>query len=250
MSYDVAQVELFFLVFCRVGGCLMLMPGFSSSRVPVSVRLAVAIMFAATITPLIDYTPRRFQSDTTLFALVVAGEVLIGAAMGLLGRILFAGLQFAAVAAGTMIGLTSAGADMIDDEQSSDPFAQLFTATAATLFFVLDLHLDVLAGLLSSYRFMPPAPALNVEGSVPLAVAAIEGAFSTSLQIVSPFVIYSLLVNAAFGIIGKMVPNFPSYFISIPLLIAGGLVISIFLFPPAIDQFFYFVKKILLRELG
>ncbi len=250
MSYDLAKVELFLLIFCRVGGCLMLMPGFSSSRVPVGVRLGMAVMFAATITPLIEFAPQRFQSGTSYFALMVAGEVLIGGAIGLLGRILFAGLHFAAVSAGAMIGLTAAGLDLTDDEQSIDPLAQLFTATAATMFFILDLHLDVLAGLLKSYQFMPPAPILNVDGSIRMVVASMDQAFVASLQIVSPFVIYSLLVNAAFGIIGKMVPSFPSYFISVPLLIAGGIVIATFLFPAAIDQFFYFVRKTLQGELG
>lgn len=250
MSYDLAQVELVFLVFCRIGGCLMLMPGFSSSRVPVSARLGVAVMFAVTIAPLIDYTPRRFQSDTTYFALMVAAESLVGGAIGLLGRILFVGLHFAAVAVGTMIGLTAGGVDTIDDGESTDPFAQLFTVTAATLFFILDLHLDVLAGLIKSYQFLPPAPVLNMDGTVPMVVASMDRAFVASLQIVSPFVIYSLLVNAAFGIMGKMVPNFPSYFISIPLLIIGGILIAIFLFPVEIDQFFYLVRKTIQGELG
>ena len=32
-----------FLIFCRVGTCLMLMPGFSSPRVPMRVRLFLAV---------------------------------------------------------------------------------------------------------------------------------------------------------------------------------------------------------------
>ena len=32
-----------FLAFCRIGACFMLMPGLSSARVPVQVRLFVSI---------------------------------------------------------------------------------------------------------------------------------------------------------------------------------------------------------------
>ena len=42
-----------FLLFCRIGGCLMLMPGFSSSRVPVQVRLFVAVSVTLALTPLL-----------------------------------------------------------------------------------------------------------------------------------------------------------------------------------------------------
>jgi len=31
-----------FVLFCRIGGCLMLMPGFSNQRVPRNVRLFIA----------------------------------------------------------------------------------------------------------------------------------------------------------------------------------------------------------------
>ena len=46
-------VLLVFLVFCRIGGCLMLMPGFSSPRVPVQVRLFIAIAVTLALTPLL-----------------------------------------------------------------------------------------------------------------------------------------------------------------------------------------------------
>ncbi len=32
-----------FLLFCRIGGCLMLAPGFSSSQIPMQIRLFVAL---------------------------------------------------------------------------------------------------------------------------------------------------------------------------------------------------------------
>ena len=38
-----------FLAFCRIGGCLMLMPGFSSARIPMRVRLFVAMAASAAL---------------------------------------------------------------------------------------------------------------------------------------------------------------------------------------------------------
>ena len=46
-------VLLVFLLFCRIGGCLMLMPGFSSARVPVQVRLFIAVAVTLALTPLL-----------------------------------------------------------------------------------------------------------------------------------------------------------------------------------------------------
>lgn len=44
-------VLIAFVLFCRIGGCLMLMPGFSSNRVPVNVRLFIAFSATLALTP-------------------------------------------------------------------------------------------------------------------------------------------------------------------------------------------------------
>ncbi|HTV69398.1 MAG TPA: flagellar biosynthetic protein FliR, partial [Rhizobiaceae bacterium] len=38
-----------FLAFCRVGGCFLVMPGLSSARVPIQIRLFVAIAATAAL---------------------------------------------------------------------------------------------------------------------------------------------------------------------------------------------------------
>jgi flagellar biosynthetic protein FliR len=46
-------VALVVLIFCRIGGCLMLMPGFSSPRIPVRARLFVALSLSLALSPLL-----------------------------------------------------------------------------------------------------------------------------------------------------------------------------------------------------
>ena len=42
-----------FMLFCRIGGCLMLAPGFSNTQIPTQVRLFVALAVTLTLTPLL-----------------------------------------------------------------------------------------------------------------------------------------------------------------------------------------------------
>jgi flagellar biosynthetic protein FliR len=46
-----------------------------------------------------------------------------------------------------------------------------------------------------------------------------------TLQLGAALVVYSLTVNLAFGFLNKMVPQIPSYFISTPFVVLGGLII-------------------------
>jgi flagellar biosynthetic protein FliR len=47
--------------------------------------------------------------------------------------------------------------------------------------------------------------------------------FMTALRIAGPFFIYSFGVNLVFGLASKLVPQFPGFFLSIPVLLIGGL---------------------------
>ena len=59
-------VLLVFLLFCRIGGCLMLMPGISSARVPAQVRLFIALAVTLALAPLLEPTLRATSRQQAL----------------------------------------------------------------------------------------------------------------------------------------------------------------------------------------
>ncbi len=97
-----------FLLFCRIGGCLMLMPGFSSSRVPVQVRLFIAVAVTLALTPLLLPTVNTAVPVSDLAApkvmLLIFSETLIGVLIGVIGRLFYMALQFMATAAAQFAG--------------------------------------------------------------------------------------------------------------------------------------------------
>jgi flagellar biosynthesis protein FliR len=48
-----------FLAFCRVAGCIMVLPGFSTARVPTTFRLLLAVTVSLAINNLFDTKPPR-----------------------------------------------------------------------------------------------------------------------------------------------------------------------------------------------
>jgi hypothetical protein len=99
-------VLLVFLLFCRIGGCLMLMPGTSSARVPVQVRLFIALAVTLALTPLLEPTLRAGLANkpSSVALLLIISEIVTGALIGLMGRVFFQALQFMASAAAMFIG--------------------------------------------------------------------------------------------------------------------------------------------------
>ncbi len=71
-------------------------------------------------------------------------------------------------------------------------------------------------------------------------VQLVDGAtrtFVLTLRIASPFLIFSIVANAAVGIINKLVPQIPVSFIATPFLLFGGGLVFYFTVAPSLDMF-------------
>jgi flagellar biosynthesis protein FliR len=84
-----------FVLFCRIGACLMLAPGFSNTQIPAQVRLFVALAVTLTLTPLLlERVPSSvFGDDPILTLKVIAVESLVGGMIGFLARIFYLALE-------------------------------------------------------------------------------------------------------------------------------------------------------------
>lgn len=199
------------LAFCRIGGCLMLLPGFASARVPAQVRLYLALAATLALLPLVfDDVQRAVPKSRADFALVIAAEVAVGALIGLLARIFFIALQFAATAITAFIGLAGTSTAPIEDSEPASPLSSLITLPATLLFLVMDLHFEVVRALCNSYTAMPAGELLGADPSLAELGAVLRSAFALAVQVSAPFLVYALTVNFLFGVVNKMIPQVPA----------------------------------------
>lgn len=216
-----------FLVFCRVGGCLLLAPGLSNARVSVQVRLFLAVAVSLALTPVLLETVRPVASPADPAGLLsaVGGEILVGILIGFLARLFLAALQTLAVAAGQAVGLGGMPASPMLDEEPVPAMATLFTLTATALVFVFDLHWELLRGLVASYGALPPGQGIDPGGSLGEVADQLTDTFLLALRVMSPFLLFAVVVNFAIGLVNKLTPQIPAFFIALPFMIAGGLVV-------------------------
>src|SRR5690606_33601945 len=94
-----------FVAFCRIGACFMVLPGFSSARIPVLFRLLMAAAISMAILPMLWDTiyPKVSGSDYAYIYLII-GELLVGTMYGIIPRFYVLGLQFAGSAISMSIG--------------------------------------------------------------------------------------------------------------------------------------------------
>ncbi|MDD9908502.1 MAG: flagellar biosynthetic protein FliR [Ahrensia sp.] len=207
---------------CRVGGCLMVLPGLSSSRIPVQARLFAAIGIAVAIAAFVPTTGLVVESSTDLLALI-GTEIFIGLFMGLIGRLFLQALGFMATTIGTVIGYGNIVGAGIEDGEPHAAIGSLITMAAIVVLLNMDFHHAVIMALVSSYTLMPPLEPIDFAFSLERITHVLATGFMITLQLASPFIAYALIANLAIGLINKLAPQVPVYFVSLPFLIMGGL---------------------------
>jgi flagellar biosynthetic protein FliR len=230
MNIGSETVLLLFLMFCRIGSCLMFMPGFSSPRVAPQIRVLVAIAATLALSPVLLPTVQAALAKTgqSLPLRLIMTEITIGAMIGLLGRYFYMALEFMGTAVASSIGFGSLPGTPIEHTDPIPALSSVLTLTATVLFFITDMHLEVIRALITSYAVMPMSETLATEFALVQLGDTLADAFRLTLQISSPFILYAIAINFLFGIANKLTPQIAIYFISVPFVMAGGLLLLYF----------------------
>jgi flagellar biosynthetic protein FliR len=214
-----------FLAFCRIGGCFLVMPGLSSVRVPVQVRLFVAV--AATMGLLVhlwDQIVPFAKPEPAVLVPTIASELIVGVLIGLLTRLYVLALQFMGSAIAMLIGFSGMGSP-IEEAEPQAPLAGIISLSALLLLFVFDFHHEVVRAIVESYRIAPVNAIADPRTALADITDTLSEAFFVMIRLGSPFVAYAILVNLTIGFVNKLTPQIPVYFISLPFVIAGGLIL-------------------------
>jgi len=208
----------------------MIIPGFSTQRIPVRVRLFIAIAITLAITPLLlTMVENRVPDNTPVgMTLMIVAEIIKGAIIGLMGQMFMLSMQFAASAMAMFIGMGTMPGTPIEGAEPVPSLVALLTLTATVLIFVTDLHHEVIRALLASYE-------VSGVGELPLMrlqlnelVSKLSTAMFLAMQVSSPFLIYAVIANLSIGLLNKLTPQVPIYFISLPFILLGGLFLLFF----------------------
>jgi flagellar biosynthetic protein FliR len=220
-----------FLIFCRIGGCLMIVPGFSSARVPMQVRLFIALATTLAVAPLLIEGIRPSLTNQAPFLTLgwIASEALTGFLIGLLGRIYFFALQTLSTAAAMAIGFGGMPGTPTDDTEPLPAVSSLIMMVATAVLFLSDLHWELFRGLVASYSRLPVGEGFGARLSLVQIADQIGASFVLALRVTSPFIIYSVVVNLAMGLTNKLTPQIPVFFIAAPFVMFGGLLLMYFL---------------------
>lgn len=211
-------------VFARVGGFILILPAFSSAAVPAQVRI---LMVAAISLPLFG-SASGIQASTigwgSIPALVLT-ESLTGVVFGALVRLFFLTVSFVGEIVGSSIGLAGMPGISVEAGAAENVAAALINWIALVSFLLLDLHHVLLRAIAASYDVIGVGELADARVLLVRAVDTLTGSFALAARLGSPFLAFGLIANFIAGLLNKLVPQIPAYFVTMPAIVAGGLLL-------------------------
>lgn len=203
----------------------MLLPGFSEGYISVRARLIVAAGLAIIITPVIQNYLPQMPGSVFLLILLVVGEIIIGALIGGLAKIILATLHIAGGVISYQSGL--AAATLFDPAQGTQGsvIGAFLTSLGILMIMVTNMHHVFLQGLVDSYYLFTPGNALPVGGFAEVVQKTVSGSFMLGIKIAAPQIVVGLLLYLSAGIMSRLMPQMQVFFVIMPLQITIGFFI-------------------------
>ena len=220
------QVAGFFLVLARVSPLFLLAPLFSSKMVPGRARGVIAVALTVGILPVVsDPTHPRIDLDILPFAGLILKELLVGLAFAYALSALFAAMQAAGALLDTLIGFSfGAMVDPVTGTQST-VLSQMYALFGVAIFITLGGDGWVVKGLARTYDAIPLSEAPAIGSMVQGAQMAFSGIFVAAFMIAAPVLIALIIVDAAFGVVSRVVPQLNIFAVGFPAKMIVGLIL-------------------------
>jgi flagellar biosynthesis protein FliR len=208
--------------FLRIAGMVMTAPVIGTRAVPGRTRIILTLALCGVIVPLVPAPPSVAIMSATGF-LVGVQQLLIGAAIGLVIRLVFVVVELAGQIIAQQMGLGFAS--LVDPQTGLQVpvLSQFYIILTTLMFFSLGGHLVLITTLVDSFTILPVGlTGIGREG-LDLVLDWSRSLFSGALAIALPIVVALLVVNLAFGVMARSAPQLNVFAVGFPVMILFGV---------------------------
>ncbi len=229
MGYWLDQFHIFLLILLRVSALLIVAPIFGHRLFLARAKVGLAVMVSMVVFPLVDGfdVPEGFFP----YAVMMAGEVILGLVLGYVVLLLFIGIQFAGQLAGLQMGF---GIVNVIDPQSHDQISiigQFLNILAILMVLTLDGHHIILNGLLGSFEAVPLGGVVLQASIAHKLIALSSEVFVIAIKISAPILVALFLISTAMGVLARTVPQMNVFIVGFPVQLAVGLSVLVATLP-------------------
>lgn len=225
----ISYLEMTLLVAVRLLPILVAMPILAFARVPGYVRLILALALASVIA---SGAPTSPQVDVS--AGLLMGEFFIGMVFAFGFHAAQGAVDFVGRLIDTQVGLNAIGVFDPSAGHATSILAEMLALVLALLFIALDIHLDLLRAFSALFVAVPPGAA---DVSILAASGSVLGKqFLLAFLVTAPVIFGLWLVDVAFAIMSRSMPQANVYFLALPVKLALGIALLVMAAPVIVGK--------------
>jgi flagellar biosynthetic protein FliR len=211
------------LIFLRLAGISMLIPGLGDPSVPVQARLGFTLLLALVLTPVVGHALPPVPPGLGELIGQVLHEVIIGLILGTLMRVMIFTLLSAGEIISLQTGLSFAQTANPTEAQPSSSVASFLSMLGLVLVYATNTHHLFIRAFVDSYEVFSPTKKIMLNDAAMMMVQTLSQSFVLAMQMSAPLIVFALIFNIAIGFVARVMPAFPVFFAATPLSLLLGL---------------------------
>ncbi|MDW2983374.1 flagellar biosynthetic protein FliR [Rhodanobacter sp. KK11] len=224
-ALDLAQLPAWlgslFWAIGRVSGLCLVAPVFSATVVSARIRIGVVVLLSLVLAPLAPAAIDPLSGDGVA---TMAGQVLIGAAVGFVLKLVFEAVAFGGELVGQSMSLGFAEVVSPQAGGRSNVLSQFYLLLVTLLFLAMDGHLRLIALLADSFHSLPPGvPTIDANGLHAVLGFAAQ-LFAGAVRVALPAMTSLLVVNIGFAAISRAAPSMNLFAVGFPITVSLGFI--------------------------
>jgi len=200
-------VWTFLCVLSRLGPILAMMPPIQGTLVPNRVKVLLALMISASVTPMIGAHTADMPEHLLDLVIALAKELLLGVLFGTSVLLVVTCLQVGSQIIGSLSSMELATAADPTTQESVSVISQLMSLMAMALFVVLGGHRVMIGACLDSFHHYPAGGVLAEEHWLMHTHELVSHALAIGIRAAAPAAIALLLANLVTALIGRTLPQ-------------------------------------------
>ncbi|MDE2249294.1 MAG: flagellar biosynthetic protein FliR [Xanthomonadaceae bacterium] len=205
----------------RVGGLFLAAPVFSAAVLSVRLRVSLLLVLTLVLAPL---APTTIDLMSAAGVATLVGQVLIGAAVGFVLRLVFEAVSFGGELIAQSMSLGFAEVVNPQGGGSSVVLSEFYLALVTLLFLSMNGHLQLISLLADSFHSLPPGSDAIGANGLHAVVSFGTSLFAGAVRVALPAMTSLLVVNIGFAAISRAAPSMNLFAVGFPITVSLGFV--------------------------
>ncbi|MFZ5648350.1 MAG: flagellar biosynthetic protein FliR [Bacillota bacterium] len=241
-------VITFLLVFARMGAFLVTSPVFGGQYTPGPVKAGMAFVISLVLLPHIVPPQHDVTGGLFGFSLEVIREIGVGLLMGFICNMVLQVLNILGQLFDLHIGLMMSNIfDPVTGGQATLT-AKFLYLLGIVLFFILDGHHMLLAGMAKSFQIVPLGAAVFNGSGALVIIKSFARMVTVAVQLSAPIIAVILIIDVCLGLLGRTAPQMNIFMLGFPVKIGAGI-LTLAVMVPLMGMVFQSLYKMMERDL-